>query len=241
MLGLEVDGQFAVAFAVDHGNPNLSVGDEPEDNGGRINIGRFGGTPYASKGSTNVEFGVRTLNNGQHVTSDDATWPLVWDTHLVDSNTTVYVQYSADNWANVQTLSTNKAYDEYYVWTINDQTDSGLWRVISEDGTLLAATTKPFSYILSKFGFRRAPYMEHGLMRFQWTGGLAGKRYVIKYSDDFGQSWQLWPKAYNGPEKIHRSNFVMQPGETAEYYIFEDITSFGKPQRWYRLFQLDEN
>lgn len=230
----------STSFAVDHGNPNLPVGPEPTNNGARINIGRFGGTKYASKGGTDVAFGVRTLNNGQSVTSGDATWPLVWDAHLVPSNTTVYVQYSADNWEHVQTLSTNAAWDEYYVWTITDQTDSGLWRVISEDGTLVAAADKPFSYILSKFGFQRAPYMEHGLMRFTWTGALAGKRYVIKYSDDFGKTWQLWPSAYNGPEKIHRSNFVMQPGETSDYYIFEDITSFGKTQRWYRLFQLDE-
>ena len=232
------------SFAVDHGNPALSVGAEPKNNGGRINIGRFGGTKFASKGSTNVEFGVRTLDNRESVASDDATWPLVWDAHLVPSNTTVYVQCTASSWSNnVYTLSTNMAYDEYFVWTITDkyQGQTWLWRVISADGTLLAATTKPFSYILSKFGFRRPPYMEHGLMRFTWTGALAGKRYVIKYSDDFGKTWQLWPRAYNGPEKIHRSNFVMQPGETAEYYIFEDLTSFGKTQRWYRLFQLDEN
>jgi parallel beta-helix repeat protein/predicted outer membrane repeat protein len=37
---------------IDAGDPNMSVGDEPEPNGGRINIGAYGGTPEASKSFT---------------------------------------------------------------------------------------------------------------------------------------------------------------------------------------------
>jgi len=248
------DGSFVetdsdLSFAVDHGNPALDVGDEEETNGGRINIGRFGGTAYASKGGTNVAFGLRTLNEGESVSSGDATWPLVWEAHLVPGNPTVYVQYAnSPDFANATNIAVCKAYDEYVVWTVRDETATGYWRVITEDGSLLAATDKPFSYILSEFGISRPPYMVHGLMRFDWKGGRAGTHYKIQYSDDFGGSWHDWPKAYNGPEKKHRSNFVMQPGETLEqepddpkdpdkgsHFTFEDITSFGKTQRWYRF------
>ena len=230
------------SFAVDHGDPAMDVGDEVAPNGDRINIGRFGGTARASKGGTDVGFGIRTLDEpGLRISSADATWPLVWDTHLVDQDAMVYVQFSG-NGVDWETLTTTNAYAEYYVWTLSNeqQTDAGRWRVITEDGTIMAQSSNTFQYVLAKFGFLTPPYRQHGLMRFKWQGGLAGKRYVIKYSDDYGQTWQLWPAEYNGPEKINRSNFVMQPGETALEYIFEDVTSFGKTQRWYRMYQLDE-
>ena len=34
---------------IDAGDPNSPVGDEPEPNGGRINMGAYGGTAEASK------------------------------------------------------------------------------------------------------------------------------------------------------------------------------------------------
>ena len=229
------------SFAVDHGNPDLPVSLEPADNGGRINIGRFGGTAYASKGSTNIALGVRSLDEkNQRLPDGEVKWPLIWDAHLVPSNTVVYVQWTANNWATTNFIATRKAYDEYCIWTIQDTVDNACWRVISEDGTLIAASTNPFIHGKAVLDFLAPPYMEHGLMRFKWVGAKVGYRYVIKYSDDFGKTWQLWPKAFNGPEKVHRSNFVQEAGDTAEYYIFEDITSFGKPQRWYRLFEVKE-
>ena len=229
------------SFAVDHGNPDLPVSLEPADNGGRINIGRFGGTAYASKGSTNIALEVRSLDEkNQRLPDGEVKWPLIWDAHLVPSNTVVYVQWTADNWATTNYIDTRRAYDEYCIWTIQDDVNSACWRVISEDGTLIGASTNPFIHGKAVLDFLAPPYMEHGLMRFKWVGAKVGYRYVIKYSDDFGKTWQLWPKAFNGPEKVHRSNFVQEAGDTAEYYIFEDITSFGKPQRWYRLFEVKE-
>jgi len=37
---------------IDAGDPNSPVGDEPEPNGGRINMGAYGGTEEASKSHT---------------------------------------------------------------------------------------------------------------------------------------------------------------------------------------------
>ncbi len=36
---------------IDAGDPNMDVGNEPEGNGGRINMGAYGGTYQASKSS----------------------------------------------------------------------------------------------------------------------------------------------------------------------------------------------
>ena len=231
------------SFAVDHGNPNSPVGGEKNPNGERINIGRFGGTEYASKGNTNTMLGVRSMDQaGLVIPSDDPVWPLVWEAHLMGTNTTVYVQWKgeAGEWT---TLAETNANEEVYVWTLTvaNQTSAGRWRVITADGTILSETKNPFAYTLEKFGFKGMPYLEHGLIRFKWKGALTGRRYVVQYTEDFGKTWQMWPTEYNGPEKIHRNNFVMQPGETQVEYIFEDITSFGKPQRWYRLVEIIES
>jgi hypothetical protein len=40
---------------IDVGDPNMDVGNEPEGNGGRINMGRYGGTYQASKSSYPIE------------------------------------------------------------------------------------------------------------------------------------------------------------------------------------------
>jgi hypothetical protein len=228
------------SFAVDHGNPLLSVGAEQKNNGSRINIGRFGGTRYASKGSTNVALGVRSMDEpGLTISSDDPVWPLVWESHLLGTNTTVYVQWKGES-GDWSTLAEAKATDEYYLWTMTtaNQTSAGRWRIITADGKVVDEADNTFEYTLEKFGFKSVPYRDHGLMRFKWKGALTGRRYVIQYTEDYGKTWQMWPTEYNGPEKIHRSNFIMQPGETQVEYVFEDITSFEKPQRWYRLIEI---
>lgn len=229
-----------LSFAVDHGDPTMGVGAEQKNHGGRINIGRYGGLAQASKGSTNIAFGIRTLDEpGLEIPFDDPNWPLVWDAHLVDSNAIVKIEFSGDYGKSWTELARTNAYAEYCVWTFrtNQMTDSGLWRVITTDGNWSAQSTNIFKFKKNvDLKFLSAPYPYHGLMRVKWQGGLAGYRYIIQYSDDCLKTpWKTWEPEYNGPEKINRSDFVLQPGETALEYIFEDVTSFGKPYRWYRI------
>ncbi len=53
----------ATSPCIDAGDPNSPVGDEPQPNGGRINMGAYGGTAEASKSSGGlvaaVEWGYR--------------------------------------------------------------------------------------------------------------------------------------------------------------------------------------
>jgi hypothetical protein len=44
------------SFCIDAGDPNSPIGDEPEPNGGRINMGAYGGTAEASKSYTSELF-----------------------------------------------------------------------------------------------------------------------------------------------------------------------------------------
>ena len=96
----------------------------------------------------------------------------------------------------------------------------------------------PFIVKVRDLGFVTTPRPVSGLMRFEWEGGLRGRRYEIRYSDDFGKTWNLWEPKYNGPAAIHKSNFTISSGQAT--YIFEDRTSYLRRTRWYRIFQYDE-
>jgi len=235
------------SWAVDHGRPDQEFSQEPEDNGGRLNIGMYGNTVQASKGSTNVFFETRSLSgDGQEIRVSDFQWPwpLVWSAHLVPSSEWVQVQFSADGGASYTNLATVPAYQEYYLWQVGPQhaADDGYWRVVGVNDTNLVATSlpPPFQVILADLAFLTSPRPVSGLMRFLWEGGRPGKRYEIHYSDDFGQTWHLWDEKFNGPAPINRSNFSIQSGEAQVEYTFEDRTSYLRRTRWYRLLQFDE-
>lgn len=231
------------SFAVDHGNPWIPVGAETKPHGSRINIGRYGGTEEASRGSTSTNMSIRSMDEKDlEVSSDDPDWPLVWDAHLLPTDTTVYVEFQG-NGGEWGLLAVTNAYAEHFLWTVSQQyqTTAGKWRVRTEDGTLLPPVEShyPFTTTTNEWGCLGMPFKDHGLMRFKWEGAKIGNRYEIRYSDDCGKTWEKWPTEYNGPEKIHRSDFVVQPGETATEYIFEDITSFEKPHRWYQMLEYE--
>ena len=230
-----------VSWAVDHGNPNSDFSMEPAENGGRINVGMYGNTAQASLSSSNVFYEIRSLNDeGIVLRGMDLTWPMVWSAHMVGSNEMVNVWFSNDGGTNWFLLDTVPAYQEYYLWTagIHQQTPNGLWRVEGTGSSGEATSEHPFAFIPIEFGIRRSPYNVGGLMRFDWQGGLPGTRYVIRYSDDFGQSWSNWPAKYNGPAPINMSDFSISV--TSTNYVFEDRTSYLKRQRWYRIDPIEE-
>ncbi len=232
------------SWAVDHGYPDSDYSQEPTNNGERINIGMYGNTVQASQGSTNIFFEVRTLNEpGLRVSQSDQVWPLVWSAHLVDGAEWVQVQFSGDGGMSWTTLTNVSAYTEYYIWqaTVAFQTAQGRWRVIGVTNTnLVDMNENDFLVQYRDLGILTRPYAVSGLMRFEWEGGIQGRRYEIRYSDDFGQTWHLWEPKYNGPAPINKSNFVIPVGGSQLSYTFEDRTSYLRRTRWYRIYQFDE-
>lgn len=236
--GWVLDPPGSTSWAVDHGHPYSDFSQEPENNGGRINIGRYGNTVQASKGDTNVAFVIRTLNEpGLNFPMDDQVWPMVWSAHLVDGSEWVLVQFSGDGGLTWFTMTNTSAYTEYYLWRARPEylTFQGRWRVIGVNDTNLVGTSghnfgvPPGSLNI----FRQYPVS--GLMRIDWRGGVQGVEYHIEYSDDFGKTWQVWEDKYNGPAPMNRSRFVIQAGESQVTYTFEDRTSYLRRTRWYRI------
>ena len=231
------------SWAVDHGNPYESVGNEPEVNGGRRNIGAYGGTVQASKGATNMwdRYDLRTLDDtAQTLGSADPDWPLVWSAELLGTNKNeniiVWFTSTGEDPRGWIELTRCDAFSEYYLWNLADEkflTGTGHWLITDAASNVLAISSANLTITRDPLGISKAPYSANGLMRFEWKGGLAGKDYRIIYSDDFGKSWRKWDESYNGPAKIHRSAFQLTAGEASS--LFEDRTSYKNRTRWYTI------
>ena len=240
--GWTMDG--ITSWAVDHGSPDVDFVDEPTNNGARINVGMYGGTVQASRSDTNAYLYARTMNETNiEVTQSDQVWPWVWSAHLLDDAEWVLVQFSGDGGATWTTLTNVSAKTEYYVWqaTVNFQTAQGRWRVVGVTHTnLWDMNDSDFLVRYRPRGVLTRPYSVSGLMRFEWEGGVQGRRYRIEFSDNFGQSWTNWPERYNGPATINKCNFVIPSGGSQLYYTFEDRTSYLRRTRLYRIVEIKE-
>ena len=232
------------SWAVDHGDPDMDYSQEPADNGERLNVGMYGNTVQASKGSTDISLYCRTMNDsGILVSQSDQTWPWIWSAHLLDSNDTVSVEFSGDCGLTWITLTNVNAYTEYFVWRAGPefQTAGGRWRVVSANNTnVYDESDACFLVRYRDLGFLTRPYPISGLMRFDWEGGVSGRRYIIEYSEDFGQTWRRWEPKYNGPATINKSDFVIPNGGSQISYTFEDRSSYLRRTRWYRIWELEE-
>ena len=101
---------------------------------------------------------------------------------------------------------------------------------------LVDINDEPFEVSWYDLGIIRV-FTVGGLARMEWVGGKGGRRYIIRYSDDFGKNWYSWEDRFNGPDPINKSNFVIPSGGAALSYTFEDRTSYLRRTRWYRVDQ----
>lgn len=229
------------SWAIDRGNPTLDYSNELAENGGRINIGAYGNTPQASKGTADEYYEIRSLDvKGLIVPTSDQTWPMTWTAHMIDEDELVYVQFSGDGGTTWQTLMTTSAYTEYYIWTATPEfmTAYGLWRVVSvSDGTVFAQSENTFVVQYRDLGIKSITPRSDGIFQFVWEGGIQGYTYEIQYTDDFGETWH---RATDGPAPEERSYFRLPPASSALEYIYRDLDSYPEPQRWYRIF-IDTN
>ena len=229
------------SWAVDHGNPYQSVGAEPKANGARRNIGAFGGTVQASKTPATAldAYDLRTFDDApQTLMSADPMWPLVWSAELLGTNKDVIVWFTSTgtNTTGWIELTRTDAFSEHYLWNIGDEkflTGSGHWLITDTAGKILAISSANLTITREALHISKAPYDANGLMRLEWKGGLGGQHYWILYSDDFGKTWSKWPTRYNGPAKIHKSDFTLSAGEATS--TFEDRTSYECRTRWYTI------
>jgi Right handed beta helix region/Periplasmic copper-binding protein (NosD) len=136
------------SWAIDAGDPsNLDFVNEPEPNGGKINIGAYGGTPEASMTQISpAELFPTTLRDGGVAPNGQ---PLYWLSRGIDSTNTVRIEYSPDNGATWVLVASSLLIDDVpYAWyTSVDPTPVALWKLVLESDTNITAVT-PTNFIL---------------------------------------------------------------------------------------------
>ncbi len=127
---------------IDAGDPASSTAAEPAPNGGRINIGLYGGSAEASSSPTNGRLLTLSLNSGGTIRGTNI---LRWAANSVVTGHLVYVDVSFDNgltWTNIATNYSASA--ESLVWDASQRPSSSLgrWRIGSQSDASISATTE---------------------------------------------------------------------------------------------------
>ncbi|MGD9613307.1 MAG: right-handed parallel beta-helix repeat-containing protein, partial [Kiritimatiellia bacterium] len=129
---------------IDAGDPDSAAwANEPAPNGGRVNIGLYGGTPWASRSDTNSSLHLLTLNRGGVASGQVA---LNWTASGATTGHTVRLEVSLDAGATwpILVASGIPAHLGGVVWNSSGQPSSPLarWRVADETDPLVQAASE---------------------------------------------------------------------------------------------------
>lgn len=225
------------SWGVDHGNPYSSFTNEPTPNGGRVNIGAYGNTWQASKGSTGLVVEVQTGNSYLPLTENENPYPLVWYLLNAPFDFNVSVQYSGDGgneWLTI--LSGIPAYQEYIVWTNSPSYNSfnARWRIVGEGGGSTNYWDINNDQIRTFFGVHRISAIapdSNGYTRIVWRGAW-DEDYQIQYATNVLATNSL----HNWQNLVNVTNLVVG-GDTP----FVDLQSPQPNFRVYRVLWLGTN
>ncbi|HPT17727.1 MAG TPA: hypothetical protein PK388_10620, partial [Kiritimatiellia bacterium] len=130
--------------AIDFGARTAGAGNEPAPNGGRVNVGLYGGTAEASKSRTNAWLYALSFNDGGNLIQ---TGRLEWvASSNFDAAAQVNLQYSTNGGADWSGIATVAATNESYAWTAPGDHPAVRWRVVSAaDAAVNATNARPFS------------------------------------------------------------------------------------------------
>jgi len=220
------------SWAIDRGNPFSAYDREPAVNGNRVNIGAFGNSPFASRGTTNVLVEVRTLNQTFTISDTNAINPLIWGVINVPTGLLVNVQYSGDGgitWTNLQ--AGVSAYQEYIVWQANPfyNTYKGRWRIIGTEDAVVYSDTNdvPFTIFFGQFRITDIFRANGFRNNIRWRGAW-DEYYQVQHSDN----GFLWTNSLSGPATNQSAFFLsIQGGD----FFYEDLDSTNAVDRLYRV------
>lgn len=135
-----VSGTFATdtvtSLLIDLGARSASAVNEPQTN--RLNIGRYGNTPQASKGRTNAWLLALTYNDGGTL---NGTGRVYWANNNFTNGSTVRIEYSKDAGSQWATLASGVPVTSDYYTIVTTGLVSSLeakWRVVHEADTNIA-------------------------------------------------------------------------------------------------------
>jgi parallel beta-helix repeat protein len=229
------------SWAIDAGNPYSSYTNEPATNGNRVNIGAYGNTEYASKGTTNAGVFARVLNDPTTVSTNDNPMALIWSSRNTPSGATVRVEYSGDGGLTWVTLATNvPAEQEYVFWSLSplyNTYNRGRWRVIGEGANpyqIGDTNNAPIDLFFGQFAIaNQVKSTNQSFNTITWRGAW-GENYQVQYAEtrNVTNLYFMWSNAMDGVSAIQDASFLSTFGGD---FTYEDPTSTGRPFRLYRV------
>lgn len=238
-IGRYVDGagwttDAVTSWGVDRGNPATPLALEPAPSGNRVNLGAYGGTRYASYGTTQAVLQIRQLNGATEINSTNSLWPLIWGAVNVPTGHLADVQFSGDGGLTWFTLATNiSPYQEVLLWQTTPffNTYQGRWRVIDVTQPAIAVTNAaPFGIFYGEFGISTLGADSQGRTEFVWRGAW-GEDYRIQYATNMAAA-NAWFTVPAGVLPAEQSVFTSTNGGD---FLFRDVSSTGQPHRAYRV------
>lgn len=228
------------SWAIDRGNPASSFTNETFFNGGRINIGAFGNTPFASRSSTNRILELRTLTGTLAINDNSPTniFPLIWGAINLPTGLIVNVQFSGDGGNSWFTLATNvSAFQEYILWQVTPffNTHRGRWRVVGvNDTNYWAASAGNLDIFFGQFRITSIDYI--GSTNRLVFRGAWNEHYQIQWATNLMGNEFDWKNAVSGTGTHEKAAFLTTNGGD---FIFKDIQSPTNRHRLYRVLRLD--
>ncbi|MDD4737285.1 MAG: hypothetical protein PHP44_14405, partial [Kiritimatiellae bacterium] len=170
---------------IDAGDPASTFTNEPDYNGGRINMGMWGNTVQASKRErVDLALEAGSPSGGGGLSGNGAFhWVAYGENRSVE---TVKIEFSGDAGRTWQQIASGvPATDERYVWdtTLVSNTPAALWQVIGESDTNISSAVSNF------FGIRNAP-----LTWYVNDGNLVGDMYCSAVGNATN-----WPATADAP------------------------------------------
>lgn len=222
------------SWGIDRGNPDSDYSTEPAPRGNRINIGAYGGTEQASKGTTNAVVTVRSLNEATWITETNSLWALIWSIQNVPTSETFNVQFSGDGGASWYDLATNlNAYREFILWQTTPffNTYKGRWRVIGQSNTnYWDINDAPFEIFYGTFAISEISSSSNMPM-IKWRGAW-DERYQVQYSTNLIHPSAAWINAPTGSGPYQIPYFLSTNG--GDFY-YEDVSATNVWFRTYRI------
>ncbi|MCS6771393.1 MAG: hypothetical protein NZ740_05135 [Kiritimatiellae bacterium] len=228
------------SWAIDRGNPNSVFTNETFFNGGRVDIGAFGNTPYASRSPTNRILELRTLNGNISIDDNSPTnvFPLIWGAINLPTNLIVNVQFSGDGGLSWFNLATNvSAFREYIVWQATPffNTHRGRWRVVGvNDTNYVAVSTGNMDIFFGQFRITSIT-AEGTTNRIVWRGAW-NEHYQVQWATNRIGNEFFWRNAASGSGPHEQAAFLSTNGGD---FVFRDIQSPTNQHRLYRVLRLD--
>ena len=135
-------GMMGIALLVAGAAQAASYTNEPMPNGGRLNVGLYGGTAEASKSNPDPWLFAMSFNDGGNLIQNAR---LEWVASLHFNGQQVVLQYSTNNGAGWNNIATVAATNEVYSWAPTFAHAAVLWRVAATDFSVASTNARPFS------------------------------------------------------------------------------------------------